>query len=79
MSAEEAYSILKAHKKPEGYLCQMFESETLYFFNFYNDEEIIESVNKNGKSVSYMWMFDFLALINVEGDRIRDVDISKIS
>ena len=79
MSVEEAYSILMEHKKPEGYLCQIFESETLFFFNFYNDEEIIETVNKNDKSVSYMWMFDFLTLLNVDGDRIKDVDISKIS
>ena len=79
MSVEDAYSILMVHKKPEGYLCQMFESETLYFFNFYNDEEIVETVNKNDKSVSYMWMADFLTLLNAEGDRIKDVDISKIS
>ena len=45
MSVEEAYSILMVHKKTEGYLCQMFESETLFFFNFYNDEEIVETVN----------------------------------
>ena len=45
MSVEEAYSILMVHKKTEGYLCKMFESETLFFFNFYNDEEIVETVN----------------------------------